>query len=57
MKQTVIKDVLVDVEYSENLHDFHNHLPFLPEKMEINKCEKLVWVWIIKITTFETNKH
>ena len=42
MMQTVIKDVLVDVEYSENLHDFHNHLPFLLGKMEINKCEKLV---------------
>ena len=30
----------VDVEYSK--HDFHNDLPFLPERMKINKCSKLV---------------
>ena len=29
----------VDVEYSK--HDFHNDLPFLPERMKINKCSKL----------------
>ena len=32
----------VYVEYPENLHDLHNDLPLLPEKMEINKREKLV---------------
>ena len=32
----------VDVEYPKDLHDLHSDLPFLPEKMKINKCNKLV---------------
>ena len=32
----------VDVEYPKNLHDLHNDLPFLPERMKIDKCSKLV---------------
>ena len=28
--------------YPENLHDLYNDLPFLPERMKINKCTKLV---------------
>ena len=32
----------VDVKYPEVLHDSHNDLPFMCEKMEINKVEKLV---------------
>ena len=32
----------VDVEYSKNLHDLHSDLPFLPERMKINKSNKLV---------------
>ena len=24
------------------MYDLHSHLPFLPEKMKINKCDKLV---------------
>ena len=32
----------VDVEYPRELHDKHNDLPFMPEKMKINKVEKLV---------------
>ena len=32
----------VDIEYPRNLHDLHNDLPFLPERMKINKCSKLV---------------
>ena len=31
----------VDVEYSKNLHDLHSDLPFLPERMKIDKCKKL----------------
>ena len=31
----------VDVEYPKNLHKLHSYLPFLPERMEINKCSKL----------------
>ena len=32
----------VDVEYPKNLHDLHRDLPFLPERIKINKCNKLV---------------
>ena len=32
----------VDIEYPKNLHDLHNDLPFLPERIKINKCNKLV---------------
>ena len=32
----------VDFEYPKNLHDLHSDLPFLPERMKINKCCKLV---------------
>ena len=32
----------VDVKYPKHLHDLHSDLPFLPERMEINKCKKLV---------------
>ena len=32
----------VDVEYPEKLRMLHSDLPFLPERMKINKCEKLV---------------
>ena len=32
----------VDIEYSKKLHDLHSDLPFLPERMKINKCSKLV---------------
>ena len=32
----------VDVEYPKKLHKLHSDLPFLPERMEINKCKKLV---------------
>ena len=31
----------VDVEYPKNLHYLHSDLPFLPERMKINKCSKL----------------
>ena len=32
----------VNVEYPKNLHDLHSDLPFLPEKMKTDKCNKLV---------------
>ena len=32
----------VDVEYPKNFHKLHSGLPFLPERMKINKCTKLV---------------
>ena len=32
----------IHVEYPKKLHDLHSDLPFLPERMKINKCSKLV---------------
>ena len=32
----------VDVKYPKNLHGFHEDLPFLPERMKMTKCKKLV---------------
>ena len=32
----------VDVKYPKALHDLHSDLPFLPKKMKIDKCKKLV---------------
>ena len=32
----------VDVRYPKELHDLHNDLPFMCEKLMINKVEKLV---------------
>ena len=32
----------VDVQYLEKFHNLHNDLPFLPERMKIEKVEKLV---------------
>ena len=32
----------VDVKYLKNVHDLHSDLSFLPERMKISKCNKLV---------------
>ena len=32
----------VNVKYRKRLHELHSDLPFLPERMEINKCKKLI---------------
>ena len=32
----------VDVKYKTKLHYLHSDLPFLPERMKIDKCKKLV---------------
>ena len=33
---------VIKKNYNEELHDFHNDLPFLPEMMNNKKFEKLV---------------
>ena len=39
----MIGDILeVDVEYPGNIRMLHSNLAFLPERMKINKCSKLV---------------
>ena len=32
----------MDAEYPKRLHELHSDLPFLSERMEVNKCKKLV---------------
>ena len=32
----------VDIDYPKNLHDVHSNLPFLSQRMKINKCDKLI---------------
>ena len=32
----------VDVKYPKRLHELHSDLPFLSERVEVNKCKKLV---------------
>ena len=34
--------VEVDVQYTKKLHELHNDLPFLTERIKIEKVEKLV---------------
>ena len=36
----------VDVEYPKNICDLYSHLPFLSERMKINKCSKLLLQFI-----------
>ena len=31
----------IDVQYLEKLHEFHNDLPFLPERIKLKKSESL----------------
>ena len=33
---------VIDVEYPRNLHKLHTDLPFLPERMKVGNCTKLV---------------
>ena len=37
----------VDVEYPINIRMQHEDLPFLPERAKINKCTKLVYMFIM----------
>ena len=37
-----IKNYEVNVDYPENIRMLHSDLAFLPERMKINKCTKLV---------------
>ena len=32
----------VDVKYPKKLHHIHSDLPFLPKRMKIDKCKKLM---------------
>ena len=41
----------VDAQYPEKLCKLHNNLPFLPEIMKIEKVEKLISIYMIKLKT------
>ena len=32
----------MDIKYLKRLHQLHSDLPFLSERMEVNKCKKFV---------------
>ena len=32
----------VDLEYPKRLHDWHNYYPIAPERLEVNRVEKLI---------------
>ena len=32
----------VDIDYPKELHDLHSDIPFLAERVKINKCNKLI---------------
>ena len=38
----------VDINYLEKLHELHNDLPFLPQRMETEKLEESL-IYIIKV--------
>ena len=40
----------LDVKYPRNLVNLNIDLPFLPERMKINKCSKLICSCMIKIS-------
>ena len=44
MMKTAIKDIFSkqDIDYPKKVHDLHSNFPLLPERMKINKCNKLV---------------
>ena len=43
MKKVIGYLFAVDEKKKKNLHMLHSDLPVLPERMKINKCEKLVY--------------
>ena len=46
-----------DVKYAQELYKLHNDLPFLPERMKIKKCQKLVCnqkAWLKSYTDINT---
>ena len=34
--------LVVDITYPRKLHDLHSDLPFLPKRMKIDTCKKLM---------------
>ena len=53
--------LVVDIEYPKTLRMLHSDLPFLPEKIKINKCTKLICnvtdKKTIQFLLLHSNKH
>ena len=51
-----MKDIFFefDIQCLEKLHEFHNDLSFLPERMKTEKVQKLVPNLIIKLNMLST---
>ena len=47
----------VDVKYPKRLHELHSDLPFLSERMKIDKCNKLVCNLFNKKKIHHTHKY
>ena len=53
----------VNVQYTEKLHELHNDLPFIPERMKIEKVEELVATshdktkYVIYLRDLKQSKH
>ena len=43
----------VDVKYPKRLHELHSDLPFLSERMKIDKCNKLVYNYVTHINSLK----
>ena len=46
--------LIVEAQYPEKLNVLHNDLPFLPKRMKIEKVEKLVQIYMIKLNMLLT---
>ena len=44
----------VDVQYLEKLHELHNDLPFLPERIRLKKSKRLQLIYMIKLNMLYT---
>ena len=49
-----MKDIFfeVDVQCPKKLHEIHNDLPFLTERMKLEKVKKLVLIYMIKLNIY-----
>ena len=44
----------IDIQYPDKLYELYNDLSFLPERMKIEKVEKLVIIYMTKLNMLST---